>query len=115
MVTPAVQLYINKVNVLVNLDGAKNVLVDKQHWQNWKKDFGFFQWAGWGGLGTLDSQVTTGTGLFILPLYHVSSCFLACLSFRLPKAHSEDVRNKHKLYKVEVDPDTDMKASADFI
>lgn len=51
MVTPAVQLYINKLNVLVNLDGAKNVLIDKQHGQNWKKGFGFFQWAagmGWG-------------------------------------------------------------------
>lgn len=45
MVTPAVQLYINKLSVLVNLDGAKNVLVDKQHGQNWKKGFGFFQWA----------------------------------------------------------------------
>lgn len=90
--------------MLVNLDGAKkNILVDKQHEQNWKKGFGFFQWAVWGGLGKLDSQVTTGTGLFILPLYHVSSCFLlACLSFRLPKAHSEDVRNKHKLYELEV-------------
>lgn len=48
MVIPAVQLYIDKLNVLVNLDGAKNVLVDKQHGQNWKV-LGFS--SGLGGVG----------------------------------------------------------------
>jgi hypothetical protein len=33
----------------------------------------------------------------------------------IPKAHSEDVRNKHKLYELEAGPDTDMKANIDFI
>lgn len=70
--------------MLVNLDGAKkDVLVDKQHGQNWKV-LGFSSGLGGVGWGKLDSEVTTGTGLFILPLYHVSSCFLACLSLRHP-------------------------------
>lgn len=37
--------------MLVNLDGAKDVMVDKQHGQNGKKVLGFFQWAGLGGMG----------------------------------------------------------------
>lgn len=32
----------------------------------------------------------------------------------IPKVHSEDVRNKHKIFKLKSDPDTDMKASIDF-
>lgn len=38
--------------MLVNLDGAKDVMVDKQHGQNGKKGFGFFPvgWVGWDGV-----------------------------------------------------------------
>lgn len=49
MITPAVQLYINKLSVLVNLDGAKNVLVDKQHGKIGRKVLGFS--SGLGGVG----------------------------------------------------------------
>lgn len=101
--------------MLVNLDGAKkNVLVDKQHGQNWKV-LGFSSGLGRVGWGSWTHKSRLELAFLSFHCYHVSSCFLACLSFRLPKAHSEDVRNKYKLYKLEVDSDTDMKASIDFI
>lgn len=72
--------------------------------------------VGWGE-GRWDLQVMTGLNW---PFYlSTVSCkqLLSCPAYPsgIPKAHSEDDRDKHKIWELEVDPDTtDMKASIDF-
>lgn len=59
MVTPAVQLYINKVNVLVNLDGCKECPGRQATWAKLEERFWVFpvgrvEWAGDAGLTSHD-------------------------------------------------------------
>lgn len=78
------------------------------------KGFGFFQRGGVRASWIYKSRLDR-TGLFIFPLYHVSSCFLVLPTLQASLKLTLKMVETNIIFEFEVDPDTDMKASVDFI
>lgn len=98
-----------------NLVIRNNLLVENQHIQTWWKRFFVFspQQVEGGQAGFTSHDWTELACLSLHNIMYVAA-FLSTYLSGIPKAHFKDDRNKHKIFKLEVDSFTDMKASPDF-